>query len=133
MFCFFVAVIRHCQKPMWGGKGFLFGLWVTVHYLGKQVILVNFFFSIALKRHHDQSNVLKATVLEGKFRWEAWQQTSKHGAETVVMNSPLIFKQGAERKKLGLGLVVFLKLKAHPPVTHLNPFQNSSTNQRPNI
>lgn len=57
-------------------------------------------------------NVLKATVLEGKFRWEAWQQTSRHGAGTVVMNSPLIFKQGAERKKLGL--VVFLKLKAHP-------------------
>lgn len=31
---------------------------------------------------------------------------------TVVKNSPLIFKQEAERKKLGL--VALLKLKAHP-------------------
>lgn len=54
---------------MWRGKGFLFGLQVTVHYLGKQGILINFL--ITLKRHHDQSNLLKATVLEGKFRWEA--------------------------------------------------------------
>lgn len=54
---------------MWRGKGFLFGLQVTVHYLGKQGILVNFL--ITLKRHHDQSNLLKAIVLEGKFRWEA--------------------------------------------------------------
>lgn len=40
-------------------------------------------------------------------------QTSRHGAGMVVKNSlPLIFKQEAERKKLGL--VVLLKLKAHP-------------------
>lgn len=30
---------------MWRGKGFLFGLQVTVHYLGKQGILANFFFN----------------------------------------------------------------------------------------